>query len=76
MDPTDPIRRMSALSTGQVQIRPDQLASTWRPMPWRLLASRHWTEPRPINAYVIEHRDGLALFDAGRTAPPAIFPAA
>jgi hypothetical protein len=30
MDSTDPIRRVSAVSTGQVQIRPDHLASTWR----------------------------------------------
>jgi hypothetical protein len=66
MDPADPIRRVSVVSTGQVQIRPDHLASTWRPALWWLLASRRWTGPRPINAYVIEHRDGLVLFDAGQ----------
>ena len=60
MDTTDPIRRVSVVSTGQVQIRPDHLASTWRPMLWWLLPSRRWTGYRPINAYVIEHRDGLA----------------
>lgn len=37
---------------------------TWRPTPWWLLASRRWTGPRPINAYVIEHREGPVLFDA------------
>jgi hypothetical protein len=31
MDTTDPIRRVSVLSTGQVQIRPGQLASIRRP---------------------------------------------
>ena len=51
MNATDPIRRVSAVSTGQVQIRPDHEASSWRPMAWWLLASRRWTEPRPINAY-------------------------
>ena len=76
MDPTDPIRRVSAVSTGLVQI-PDHLASTWRPTAWWLLASRCWTGPRPINAYVIEHRDGLVLADAGQdrasvTAPGAV----
>jgi N-acyl homoserine lactone hydrolase len=79
MNPTDPIRRMSAVSTGQVQIRPDHLASTWRPTPWSLLASRRWTGPRPINAYVIEHRDSLVLFDAGQdrasVTDPGYFPA-
>ena len=78
MDPTDPIRPGSAVSTGQEQIRPDHLASTWRPTPWRPPASRRWTGPRPINAYVIEHRDGLVLFDAGQdrasVTDPGYFP--
>jgi N-acyl homoserine lactone hydrolase len=78
MDPADPIRRVSVVSTGQVQIRPDHLASTWRPTPRWLLASRRWTGPRPINAYVIEHRDGLVLFDAGQdrasVTDPGYFP--
>ena len=29
MHVTDPIRRVSVVSTGQVQIRPDHFASTW-----------------------------------------------
>jgi hypothetical protein len=29
---TDPIRRVSVLSTGQVQIHPDHEAATWRPL--------------------------------------------
>jgi N-acyl homoserine lactone hydrolase len=39
MNVTDPIRRVPAVSTGQVQIRPDHEASTGRPMAWWLLAS-------------------------------------
>jgi N-acyl homoserine lactone hydrolase len=78
MDVTDPIRRVSVVSTGQVQIRPDHLASTWRPTFWWLLASWRWTGPRPINAYVIEHRDGLVLFDTGQdrasVTDPGYFP--
>ena len=66
MNATDPIRRVSVVSTGQVQIRPDHVASTWRPTALWLLTSRTWTRPRPINAYVIEHRDGLVLFDTGQ----------
>ena len=34
MTVTDPIRRVSVVSTGQVQIRPDHWASTWRPTFW------------------------------------------
>ena len=78
MNVTDPILRVSVVSTGQVQIRPDHEASTWRPAAWWLLASRHWTGPRPINAYVIEHRDGLVLFDTGQdrasVTDPGYFP--
>ena len=66
MNPNDPIRRVSVVSTGNVQIRPDHVSSTWRPMFWWLLTSRQWTGPRPINAYVIEHRDGVVLFDTGQ----------
>jgi len=78
MNVTDPIRRVSVVSTGQVQIRPDHVASTWRPTIWCLLASRRWTGPRPINAYVVEHRDGLVLFDTGQdrasVTDPGYFP--
>jgi N-acyl homoserine lactone hydrolase len=75
---TDPVRRVSVLSTGQVQIHPDHEAATWRPIPLWLLTSRRWTAPRPINAYVIEHRDGLVLFDTGQdrasVTDPGYFP--
>jgi glyoxylase-like metal-dependent hydrolase (beta-lactamase superfamily II) len=78
MNVTDPILRVSVVSTGQVQIRPDHEASIWRPAAWWLLASRRWTGPRPINAYVIEHRDGLVLFDTGQdrasVTDPGYFP--
>jgi glyoxylase-like metal-dependent hydrolase (beta-lactamase superfamily II) len=66
MSYTDPIRRVSVVSTGNVRIHPDHVASTWRPTYWWLLTSRHWTQPRPINVYVIEHRDGVVLFDTGQ----------
>lgn len=66
MQAGDPIRRVAVISTGHVIIRPDHEASTWRPTLWWLLTSRQWTEPRPINVYVIEHRDGLVVFDTGQ----------
>jgi hypothetical protein len=46
MNVTDPIRRVSVVSTGQVQIRPGQVASAWRPAAVWLLSSRTWTGPR------------------------------
>jgi N-acyl homoserine lactone hydrolase len=66
MQAHDPISRVSVLSTGSVKIRPDHRSASWRPIPWWLLTSRKWTGPSPINAYVIEHRDGLVVFDTGQ----------
>lgn len=35
-------------------------------MAWWLFTSRRWTAPLPINVYVIEHSEGLVLFDTGQ----------
>jgi glyoxylase-like metal-dependent hydrolase (beta-lactamase superfamily II) len=73
-----PIARVVALSTGSVRIRPEHVASNGTPELWWLMTSRDWTEPLPINVYVIEHRDGLVLFDAGQdrasVTDPEYFP--
>ncbi len=62
---TDPIARVSVISTGSALMRPEHIGPTWKPMPLWLLTSTRWTSPRPINVYVIEHRHGLLLFDTG-----------
>jgi len=63
----DPIRKISVISTGTVQIRPEHVGPTRQnTYLWLLLTAREWTPPRPINAYVIEHREGLVLFDTGQ----------
>jgi glyoxylase-like metal-dependent hydrolase (beta-lactamase superfamily II) len=75
---SSPIARISVLSTGSVRVRPDHAASTWRPMTFWMMTSRSWTEPLPINVFVIEHRDGLVLFDTGQDrasiTDPGYFP--
>ena len=58
--------RVSVISTGAVQIRAEHARSRRSPLLWWLLTSRKWTEPRPINVYVIEHEQGLVLFDTGQ----------
>jgi N-acyl homoserine lactone hydrolase len=65
MSLNDPIHRVSVVSTGRVQIRPDHMLSAGRPMFLWLLTSCQRTGPRPIN-YVIEQRDGVVLFDTGQ----------
>ncbi len=63
---TSPVTRVSVISTGTVDIRPQHVRSDGTPPLWWLLTSRRWTGPRPINAYVIERADGLVLFDTGQ----------
>jgi N-acyl homoserine lactone hydrolase len=74
----DPIRSISVLSTGSVSIRPEHVGPTSKPLYVWLATSRRWTAPRPINVYVIEHRDGLMLFDTGQdrrsVTDPQYFP--
>ena len=64
--PTNMIKRVSVLSTGSVIIHPQHVRSEGTPEMWWLLTSRRWTDPLPINAYVIEHDKGLILFDTGQ----------
>jgi glyoxylase-like metal-dependent hydrolase (beta-lactamase superfamily II) len=63
---SDPVKAVSVVSTGTVQIHPDQPYGTRKPLYWWLLTSRKWTAPLPINVYVIEHSKGLMLFDTGQ----------
>lgn len=72
--PKGMVRRVRALSTGTVRIRPEHVASNGTPELWWILTSRLWTEPLPINVYVIEHRDGLVLFDAGQDRASVLDP--
>jgi glyoxylase-like metal-dependent hydrolase (beta-lactamase superfamily II) len=62
----DPIESVSVISTGSVAIRPEHVGPTRKPLYLWLMTSQRWTAPRPINVYVIAHRDGLVLFDTGQ----------
>ena len=78
MRQAEPVRRVSVVSTGTVAIRPQHAASGGSPLLWWLLTSRRWTQPLPINAYLIEHENGLVLFDTGQdrasVTDPGYFP--
>ena len=72
------IRRVSRFSTGTVDIHPQHAYRGRSPMYWWILTSRRWLEGRPINVYVIEHADGLVVFDTGQdrasVTDPSYFP--
>jgi N-acyl homoserine lactone hydrolase len=61
-----------------VRIRPEHAESRGTPQLWWLLTSRRWTRKLPINVYVIDHPDGLVLFDTGQdrrsVTDPEYFP--
>jgi glyoxylase-like metal-dependent hydrolase (beta-lactamase superfamily II) len=60
--PAGPIGTVHKLSTGRV--RPKQRSAG----PRRYLPGGWSDTTLPVNAFVIEHRDGLCLFDTGQTA--------
>jgi glyoxylase-like metal-dependent hydrolase (beta-lactamase superfamily II) len=65
--------RIHAIQTGTVAVRARQREGTGRG-PLRLvntLRDKHWTEPLPILAWLIEHPEGLIVVDTGETARTA-----
>ncbi|MEU4339134.1 MBL fold metallo-hydrolase [Micromonospora lupini] len=74
----NPIKRVAVVSTGTVRIRPEHVETNGTPLLWWLNTSRRWTDPLPINVYVIEHDKGLVLFDTGQdrrsVTDPGYFP--
>lgn len=72
------VQRVGVLSTGMVKVRPEHIEATWKPMMLWMATSRRWTTPLPIQAFVIEHDDGLVLFDTGQdrasVTDPGYFP--
>ena len=60
------VGKVSVLSTGMVDIHPEHAEDSGQPMAWWILTSKRWLNDRPINVYVIEHADGLVLFDTGQ----------
>lgn len=63
---------VSILKTGTIRIRPSHRhQSADRPVLLRrakaILGDRNWTEPLPINTYLIQHPDGPILFDTGES---------
>ncbi len=72
------VTRIARFSTGTVDIHPQHAYRGHSPMYWWILTSRRWLSGRPINVYVIEHTDGLVVFDTGQdrasVTDPCYFP--
>lgn len=74
----DPVRSVNVLTTGTVQIHPQQVVGSVLPSYAWIAGSSRWLPPRPINAYLIEHEHGLVMFDTGQdlasVTDPTYFP--
>ncbi|WP_300405767.1 N-acyl homoserine lactonase family protein [Nocardioides sp.] len=70
--------RVQVASVGEVRVRPDNIAGTWRPMLWWTLTSRRWSPWLPVNVVVIQHPRGTVLFDTGQdpasVSDPSYYP--
>jgi len=62
---------VSILPLGTIRIRPSHRCQTAnRPIVLRrlrVLTDRRWTQPLPINSYLIEHPEGPIVFDTGES---------
>ena len=64
-----PVRSVRAITTGYCEQHEEHRYGSSKPRLWWALTSTSWIKV-PINAFAIEHRDGLVLFDTG--VDPAI----
>jgi len=58
------VRKVSVISTGSGSIHPEHMYGTRKPAYWWILTSKQWV-PIPVNVFVLEHDDGIVLFDTG-----------
>ncbi len=58
------IQAIGTVTTGYGEQHKEHRYGTTKPLMWWVLTSRSWVKI-PLNAYVIQHRDGLVLFDTG-----------
>lgn len=61
---TNAIKLVSVIKTGEAEAHVEHIHGTRKPALWWIFLGRS-RERLPINVYVIEHKDGLVLFDAG-----------
>jgi N-acyl homoserine lactone hydrolase len=65
MTADDAIRAVSVITTGDGEVHHEHVFGTRKPQLWWIFFGRRWVR-LPINVYVIDHRDGLVLFDTGQ----------
>ncbi len=59
-----PIKSVSVISTGYSEVHPEHIFGTRKPTLWWIFTSKQWVKI-PIQVFIIEHMQGLVLFDTG-----------
>ncbi len=65
MKTVETVRDVSVITTGDGEAHHEHIYGTRKPELWWIFFGRHWVR-LPINVYVIDHADGLVLFDTGQ----------
>ena len=65
MTADDPIKAVSVITTGDGEVHHEHVYGTRKPELWWIFFGCRWVR-LPINVYVIDHHDGLVLFDTGQ----------
>lgn len=60
----NPIRDVQVITTGGGAAHAEHVYGTKKPTVWWVFMSRRWVR-LPVNVYLVEHADGLVLFDTG-----------
>ena len=59
------VKSVSVISTCTVEVHREHIYGTRKPALWWIFFGRQWVT-LSINVFVIEHSDGLVLFDTGQ----------
>lgn len=61
---SSPVRNVAVVATGSGSLHPEHMYGTRKPTLWWVARSKEWVTV-PLNVFVIEHDDGLVVFDTG-----------
>ena len=68
------VKDVAVISTGSAAMHREHMYGSRKPALWWVARGREWVDDVPLNVFVIEHRDGLVLFDTGMDPAAATDP--
>ncbi len=68
------VRNVTVISTGSAAMHREHMYGSRKPALWWVARGKEWIADVPLNVFVIEHDDGLVLFDTGMDPAAATDP--